>query len=113
MACGASAVKLEGGVSMIPQVRAIIAAGIPFVGHIGMLPQSVKEEGGYKKKGKTADQKQIADQTKLFAVGGKHKVGGALRDEVQMGLCALHEPLPPKTTRPDSDHALDDVKTLA
>lgn len=54
MDCGASCVKLEGGVSMLPQVRAIIAAGIPFVGHIGMLPQSVREEGGYKKKGKTA-----------------------------------------------------------
>jgi 3-methyl-2-oxobutanoate hydroxymethyltransferase len=55
MACGAACVKLEGGVIMLPQIRAIIAAGIPFVGHIGMLPQSVKEEGGYKKKGKTAE----------------------------------------------------------
>jgi 3-methyl-2-oxobutanoate hydroxymethyltransferase len=55
MDCGAACVKLEGGVSVLPQVRAIIAAGIPFVGHIGMLPQSVKEEGGYKKKGKTAE----------------------------------------------------------
>ena len=53
--CGATCVKLEGGVSMLPQVQAIIAAGIPFVGHIGMLPQSVKEEGGYKKKGKTTE----------------------------------------------------------
>lgn len=50
---GADAVKLEGGCAMIEQVRAIRAAGIPFVGHIGMLPQSVHEEGGYKKKGKT------------------------------------------------------------
>lgn len=52
---GADAVKLEGGRSMIAQVRAIIAAGIPFVGHIGMLPQSVREEGGYKKKGRTEE----------------------------------------------------------
>jgi len=52
---GAHAVKLEGGVSMLAQVRAIIADGIPLVGHIGMLPQSVVEEGGYKKKGKTAE----------------------------------------------------------
>ncbi|MFM2166395.1 MAG: 3-methyl-2-oxobutanoate hydroxymethyltransferase, partial [Verrucomicrobiota bacterium] len=56
MECGAAAVKLEGGVAHLPEVKAIIEAGIPFVGHIGMLPQSVKEEGGYKKKGKTADQ---------------------------------------------------------
>ena len=52
---GAQAVKLEGGVSVLPQIRAIIAAGIPFVGHIGMLPQSVREEGGYKKKGRTPE----------------------------------------------------------
>jgi 3-methyl-2-oxobutanoate hydroxymethyltransferase len=52
---GAQAVKLEGGVAMIAQVQAIIDDGIPFVGHIGMLPQSVIEEGGYKKKGKTPE----------------------------------------------------------
>jgi 3-methyl-2-oxobutanoate hydroxymethyltransferase len=50
---GADAVKLEGGVSRAAQVRAITAVGIGYVGHIGMLPQSVKLEGGYKKKGKT------------------------------------------------------------
>ena len=52
---GADAVKLEGGRVMIEQVREIRAAGIPFVGHIGMLPQSVREEGGYKKKGRTEE----------------------------------------------------------
>ena len=56
VAAGADAVKLEGGRAMLPQIEAIIADGIPFIGHIGMLPQSVREEGGYKKKGKTADQ---------------------------------------------------------
>ena len=55
MAAGADAVKLEGGVAMIGSVRAITRAGIPYVGHIGMLPQSVKVEGGYKKKGRTED----------------------------------------------------------
>lgn len=50
---GAQAVKLEGGVSHLPQIEAIIAAGIPVMGHIGMLPQSVREEGGYKVKGRT------------------------------------------------------------
>lgn len=71
MDCGASAVKLEGGIAMTPQVRAIIAAGIPFVGHIGMLPQSVKEEGGYKKKGKTGEQieRLIADARALDEAG--------------------------------------------
>lgn len=50
---GAQAVKLEGGVSHVPQIEAILAAGIPVMGHIGMLPQSVREEGGYKVKGRT------------------------------------------------------------
>ena len=59
---GADGVKLEGGVSMLPQIKAILAAGIPVVGHIGMLPQSVREEGGYKKKGKTE-----ADAARLLA----------------------------------------------
>src|ERR1051325_8799042 len=50
---GAQAVKLEGGLSHVPQIKAIIAEGIPVMGHIGMLPQSVREEGGYKVKGRT------------------------------------------------------------
>lgn len=68
---GAAAVKLEGGTAFIPQVKAIIGAGIPFVGHIGMLPQSVREEGGYKKKGKTPEQidRLIADAIALDEAG--------------------------------------------
>jgi len=50
---GADAVKLEGGIAVLPQVQAIIGDGIQFVGHVGMLPQHVREEGGYSKKGKT------------------------------------------------------------
>ena len=53
MEAGAQAVKLEGGVSHVPQIEAIVAEGIPVMGHIGMLPQSVREEGGYKIKGRT------------------------------------------------------------
>lgn len=53
---GAEAVKLEGGVRQAEKVRAITEAGIPVMGHLGMLPQSVLEEGGYKKKGKTPEQ---------------------------------------------------------
>ena len=50
---GADAVKLEGGRQVLPQTKAILLSGIAVIGHIGMLPQNVKEEGGYKKKGKT------------------------------------------------------------
>jgi len=71
MEAGADAVKLEGGTTFVPQVRAIVAAGIPYVGHIGMLPQSVLEEGGYKKKGKTPEQVErlIADALALDDAG--------------------------------------------
>jgi 3-methyl-2-oxobutanoate hydroxymethyltransferase len=56
---GARAVKLEGGQACAAQIQAITAAGIPFVGHIGMLPQHVLEEGGYSIKGKTAEQRKV------------------------------------------------------
>jgi 3-methyl-2-oxobutanoate hydroxymethyltransferase len=53
VAAGAQAVKLEGGVSHARRIEAIVQAGIPLMAHIGMLPQSVREEGGYKLKGRT------------------------------------------------------------
>lgn len=56
VAAGAEAVKLEGGVEQAGKVRVITAAGIPVMGHLGMLPQRVLEEGGYRKKGKTVEQ---------------------------------------------------------
>ena len=60
---GAQAVKLEGGEGHVPQIEAITRAGIPFLAHIGMLPQSVHEEGGYKIKGRTQTEAEalIAD----------------------------------------------------
>jgi 3-methyl-2-oxobutanoate hydroxymethyltransferase len=68
---GAEAVKAEGGRSIIPQVCAIIAAGIPYCGHLGMLPQHVREEGGYKIKGRTASEQEalLADAQALTDAG--------------------------------------------
>jgi 3-methyl-2-oxobutanoate hydroxymethyltransferase len=56
MEAGAEAVKLEGGVTHVAQIETIVGAGIPFMAHIGMLPQSVREEGGYKVKGRSREQ---------------------------------------------------------
>lgn len=56
VASGADAVKLEGGLDQVEKILAITSAGIPVCGHLGMLPQSVLEEGGYHKKGKTPEQ---------------------------------------------------------
>jgi 3-methyl-2-oxobutanoate hydroxymethyltransferase len=46
-------VKVEGGESMVEQVRALVGAGVPVLGHIGLLPQSILETGGYKIQGRT------------------------------------------------------------
>ncbi|MEA4857165.1 3-methyl-2-oxobutanoate hydroxymethyltransferase [Solidesulfovibrio sp.] len=49
------AVKLEGGREVLPQVRAIVTAGIPVVGHVGLTPQHVAALGGFKVQSKTAE----------------------------------------------------------
>jgi 3-methyl-2-oxobutanoate hydroxymethyltransferase len=70
-AAGAEAVKAEGGRAILPQVRAILADGIPFLGHLGMLPQSVLEEKGYHVKGKTDTERDnlLADAQALAGAG--------------------------------------------
>jgi 3-methyl-2-oxobutanoate hydroxymethyltransferase len=70
-AAGAEAVKAEGGLDIREQVRAIVASGIPFLGHLGMLPQHVLEEGGYHVKGKTEPEHQrlLADADALAKAG--------------------------------------------
>ena len=49
---GAEAVKLEGGSERVPQVKAIVSAGIPVMGHLGFTPQSVHALGGFKVQGR-------------------------------------------------------------
>ena len=68
---GAHAVKLEGGIDVCPQVHALVAAGIPVMGHLGFTPQSVNVFGGYKVQGRdpgTAD-RIVADAHALEAAG--------------------------------------------
>ncbi len=68
---GAEAVKLEGGVTHVAQIETIVGAGIPFMAHIGMLPQSVREEGGYKVKGRSREQAEalLRDARAVEAAG--------------------------------------------
>jgi 3-methyl-2-oxobutanoate hydroxymethyltransferase len=53
-ATDAPAVKLEGGVTMAPTIRALVDRGIPVMGHIGLTPQSVHALGGYRVQGREA-----------------------------------------------------------
>ena len=68
---GCDAVKLEGAGAMLSRVRAIVSAGIPVIGHVGLLPQSVTSPEGYRAKGRDAGQALaiIAGAEKLEAVG--------------------------------------------
>ncbi len=68
---GAEAVKAEGGREILNQVEAIVSSGIPFCGHLGMLPQRVLEEGGYHIKGKKEMEHQalLADADALVDAG--------------------------------------------
>lgn len=52
---GMNAVKLEGGIERADTVRAIVGAGIPVMGHLGLTPQSIHQLGGFRTQGKDAD----------------------------------------------------------
>ena len=71
VAAGAEAVKAEGGRGILPQIEAILAAGIPFLGHLGMLPQNAVVEGGYHVKGKKEEERLalMADAVALEKAG--------------------------------------------
>jgi 3-methyl-2-oxobutanoate hydroxymethyltransferase len=56
---GAEAVKLEGGVSVRETIRAMVNAGIPVMGHIGLTPQSVHRFGGYKIQGREKERREL------------------------------------------------------
>lgn len=49
---GADAVKLEGGARAVPSVSALVAAGVPVMGHLGLTPQSVAQFGGFRVQGR-------------------------------------------------------------
>lgn len=71
IAAGAEAVKAEGGRAIFEQARAIVAAGIPFLGHLGMLPQSVHKEGGYHVKGKQESEREaLLDDAQALVQAG-------------------------------------------
>lgn len=68
---GADAVKIEGGAERAPLVSALVQAGIPVMGHVGLLPQHVKEYGGFRVQGRDAADADriVADAQALEAAG--------------------------------------------
>lgn len=67
----AGAVKLEGGVAVKAQIEAIVSAGIPVCGHVGLTPQSINAFGGFKVQGKTAETaKKIIEDAKAVEEAG-------------------------------------------
>jgi 3-methyl-2-oxobutanoate hydroxymethyltransferase len=68
---GAEAVKLEGGVSVRETIAAIVDAGIPVMGHIGLTPQSVHRFGGYKIQGREKERRAalLSDAVAVEAAG--------------------------------------------
>lgn len=68
---GMDAVKLEGGRERADTVRAIVGAGIPVMGHIGLTPQSVNQLGGFRAQGKTASAaKRLLEDAKILEDAG-------------------------------------------
>ena len=70
--CGAEAVKIEGGAEMAPTVARLTAAGVPVWAHIGLQAQNVFQEGGYRKYGKTPE-----ERASLLAAAEAHEKAGA------------------------------------
>ena len=71
MAIGCDAIKLEGGARVADTVAAMVKAGLPVMGHIGLTPQSAPALGGYRVQGKTADaaRKLVEDAKALEEAG--------------------------------------------
>lgn len=71
----AQAVKLEGGIEMVPQVQAITRAGIPVVGHIGLTPQSINAMGAYRMHGKTEQERNyLKNSAQALAEAGAFSI---------------------------------------
>jgi 3-methyl-2-oxobutanoate hydroxymethyltransferase len=67
---GAHAVKLEGGRRVVPQVEALVEAGVPVMAHLGLTPQSVHAMGGYQVQGRGEPGERLLEDAKaLEAVG--------------------------------------------
>jgi len=87
---GADGVKLEGGEDLAAQVKAIVDAGIAVVGHIGLLPQTAQDSGGFRVQGRTDDGRAqlMRDARVIEAAGAAAVVIEAVIEEVAAEITA-------------------------
>jgi 3-methyl-2-oxobutanoate hydroxymethyltransferase len=72
---GAQAVKVESGPHIADTIAYLVARGVPVMGHVGLRPQSVLVDGGFRAKGRTsAERKQVLDEAKATAAAGAFSV---------------------------------------
>ena len=84
---GTDAIKLEGGEAMAPRIKAIVEAGIPAIGHLGLTPQSVSALGGFRVQGKDALlARKIIDDAKTLEKAGAFMI---LLEMVPDRICKL------------------------
>ena len=81
---GCDAVKLEGGVEMAPTIAFLVERGIPVMGHVGLMPQSVHRMGGYRVqgKGRSAAQRLLTDARAVAEAGAFSMVVEGVVDSV-------------------------------
>ena len=71
---GAQAVKLEGGATVLPQVEALVSAGVPVMAHLGLTPQSVNQLGGYRVQGRGESGEVLMRDAKAMEAAGAFAV---------------------------------------
>ena len=75
LAAGAAAVKLEGGAEMAETIAFLTARGVPVMGHVGLIPQSVNTLGGYRARGRTPEEAaNILEAARAMAEAGAFAV---------------------------------------
>ena len=93
---GCSAVKLEGGAEMAPTVRFLARRGVPVMGHVGLMPQSVHAAGGFKVQGRGESQAgQVAADAAAIAEAGAFAI--VIEGTIEKVARAIAEALPAPT----------------
>ena len=89
---GAHAVKLEGGIDMLPQVRKLVSSGIPVMAHICFTPQAEHQLGGYRVQGRGEDAQRLLDTASAFESAGAfglllEMIPGDLAAQITAAVC--------------------------